>query len=172
MDLLKQLIALDQSSSSRLAIPREAHIPRVFTLTIAHSGDSPFWLAFAAALLIWGRDELCQSLGCRILAATLVAGTIVTALKWVFRRTRPPGDNVAFYSAFDRPAVPSGHAGRTACVATLVAPLLSPWLALLMIIWVGLVGAARVALQIHFASDVLAGWVAGHVVGLMLSPLL
>jgi membrane-associated phospholipid phosphatase len=57
-------------------------------------------------------------------------------------------------------------------VATLLAPLLSPWLTLLLVFWIGLIGGARVALQIHFASDVVAGWGTGVAVGLLLSPLL
>ena len=121
----------------------------------------------AAAALIWG-DAFWRALGWRVLIGTLAAGAVVTALKWLFRRKRPPGESLGFYTRFDRHAFPSGHAGRAACITILMAPLLSPWETALLPLWVGLVGVARVVLQVHFASDILAGWATGSLVGLML----
>jgi undecaprenyl-diphosphatase len=59
-----------------------------------------------------------------------------------------------------------------ACLAALLAPLLPPGTALLLVLWAGLVGLARVALQVHFASDILAGWAVGLVVGVGLRMVL
>ena len=161
---LQRLITLDQQTSARLAIPREARFLRLLALVVAHSGDSPLWLTGAVVALVWG-DAAWRNFGARVLIGTLVAGTATTALKWIFRRQRPPGDGRGFYTRFDRHAFPSGHASRTACMVMLLAPLLPPWgLAL----WAGLVGLARVALQVHFVSDILGGWAVGLLVGLVL----
>jgi undecaprenyl-diphosphatase len=103
-----------------------------------------------------------------VLIGTLAAGAVTTALKRLFRRQRPPGEGWGFYSRFDRHAFPSGHAGRSACIVVLLIPLLPPWGLISLPIWAGLVGLARVALQVHFVSDILGGWVVGLLVGMTL----
>ena len=167
MPWLQRLIALDRRSSARLGIPQEARFLRLLALIIAHSGDSPLWLIMATVAIIRGSDTWRAS-GWRVLVGTLVAGTVTTVLKWIFRRRRPPGERIGFYSGFDLHAFPSGHASRSACIALLIAPLLSPWTSVAMASWAGLVGVARVALQVHFASDVLGCWMTGTLVGLVL----
>lgn len=164
---MQQLVGLDQKLSTRLAIPREARLLRLLALAAAHSGDSPLWLLGAAAALTWGGPAW-WGFGGRVLLGTLVAGLATTALKWLFRRERPPGESLGFYSRFDRHAFPSGHAGRCACLTVLLAPLLPTWVSMLMALWVGLVGLARVTLQVHFASDIAGGWIAGLLTGLAL----
>ena len=165
---MQRLIVLDRKLLARLAIPGQARCLRLLALLVAHSGDSPLWVLAAASALIWG-DTGWQRFGGRVLAATVVAGTATTILKWAFRRQRPPGKGWGFYSRFDRHAFPSGHAGRCACTAVLLAPLLPPWGILLLAAWVGLVGLSRIALQVHFASDILGGWLVGIAVGLALN---
>jgi len=164
---LQRLIALDRDLSARLAIPQEARCLRVLAFVVAHSGDSPLWLLGATTALIWGATTW-HDFGLRVLVGTLATGAVITALKWLFHRQRPPGKGWGFYSWFDRHAFPSGHAGRSACLVVLLAPLLPPWGAVLMALWAGLVGLARVALQVHFASDIFGGWAVGGLVGLAL----
>ena len=139
----------------------------MLALVVAHSGDSPLWLLGAAAALIWGKATW-RDFGVRVVVGTLVAGTAITALKWLVRRQRPPGTGLGFYSRLDRHAFPSGHAGRSACLVVLLAPLLSPWESVLLAGWAGLVGLARVGLEVHFASDIVGGWMVGLLVGLAL----
>jgi len=171
MTSLHRLITLDRQASAQLSaflvVPREARFLRLLALVVAHSGDSLLWLVGAAAALICG-DTTWRDFGWRVLAGTLAAGTVTTALKWLFRRQRPPGKGLGFYTRFDRHAFPSGHAGRSACIAVLLVPLLSPWGSVLLALWAGLVGLARVALQVHFTSDVVGGWAVGLLVGLAL----
>jgi undecaprenyl-diphosphatase len=164
---LHQLVALDRNLSARLAIPRQARFLRLLALVAAHSGDSPLWLLAAGIALIWG-DAAWWGFGGRVLLGTLAAGAITTALKWFFRRERPPGEGLGFYSWFDRHAFPSGHAGRCACLAVLLTPLVPPWGFVPLALWAGLVGLSRVALQVHFLSDVASGWLAGLLAGLAL----
>ncbi len=166
-----RLLALDQRLSASLAIPRQMRLLRLLALIAAHSGDSPLWLIGAIVALIWGNGAW-WGFGGRVLIGTLVAGSAATALKWFFRRQRPPGDGLGFYSRFDRHAFPSGHAGRCACLAVLLAPLLPLWGIAPLASWVLMVGLARVALQVHFISDIVGGWIAGLLVGLVLQMML
>jgi undecaprenyl-diphosphatase len=163
-----RIAALDQEFSTRLAIPPEARWLRLLALCVAHSGDSPLWIVGAGILILWapppGRD-----VGWRILVGTLAAGAATTALKWSFRRPRPPGKGWGFYTRFDRHAFPSGHAGRTACVAALLVPFVpAPCGPPALLLWVALVGLARVVLRVHFITDILGGWGLGWVIGWML----
>jgi undecaprenyl-diphosphatase len=164
---LPRLVTFDRQVSARLTIPREARFLRLLAAITAHSGDSPLWLLGATAALMWGATTW-RDFGWRALMGTLIAGAVTTALKWLFRRQRPPGEGRGFYARFDRHAFPSGHAGRSACLVVLLAPLLPPWGCVSLACWAGLVGLARIGLQVHFASDIIGGWAVGLLTGLML----
>lgn len=166
-----RLREVDARVSARIALPPTARWPRILAQIVAHSGDSLLWLATAAAALIWG-EGLLRVAGWRIIAATLLPGALTAILKRTFRRQRPPNRTRGLYIGPDHYAFPSGHAGRTACLVLLLAPLCVPWGALLLPIWALAVGLARVALGVHFASDILAGWAAGLIAGLIAGPLL
>ena len=165
MALWRRLILLDQRLSVRLALPPKAHLPRLLALLAARSGDSPLWLTGAGTAFIWG-GAVGRDFCCRVVAGTLTTGAVVLTLKWLFRRTRPPGKGRGFYTWLDRHAFPSGHAGRCACLTVLLIPLLPSGWAIPLLLWTGLVGLARVALQVHFVSDIVGGWAVGLVVGL------
>jgi undecaprenyl-diphosphatase len=164
---LHRIVALDRKLSARLAIPCEARFLRLLAHSAAHSGDSPLWLIGAIVALIWG-SAAWWGFGGRVLIGALAAGAATTILKRIFRRQRPPGDGLGFYSRFDRHAFPSGHAGRCACLAVLLAPLLPAQGIAPLALWVVMVGLARVTLQVHFISDIVGGWIAGLLVGLAL----
>jgi undecaprenyl-diphosphatase len=164
---LPRFIALDRQVSARLTIPREARFLRLLALIAAHSGDSPLWLLGATAALIWG-DTTWADFGWRVLVGTLVAGAVATAFKLLFRRQRPPGEGRGLYARFDRHAFPSGHAARSACLVVLLAPLLPTRGFVLLACWAGLVGLARVGLQVHFIADIVGGWAVGLLAGLVL----
>jgi undecaprenyl-diphosphatase len=168
---LEKLTALDRQLLTRLAIPREARFLRLMALIAAHSGDSPLWLLSAATALIWG-GAAWWGFGGRVLIGTMASSAATTVLKWLFRRQRPPGKSLGFYSRFDRHAFPSGHAGRCACLAVLLIPLLPSWGIVPLVLWVGLVGLARVSLQVHFVSDIAGGWIAGLSIGLAVQLML
>lgn len=167
MDWLSQAQTRDARISARLAIRRDARWLRLLAQVLAHSGDSLLWLAAAGAALIWG-GAIWRPVGWRIVAATLGTGVATAVLKRAFRRHRPPNDPRALYINADRYAFPSGHAGRTACLALILAPVLPPWGSVVLPAWVVAVGLARIGLGIHFLSDIVAGWLTGLLVGLLL----
>ncbi|MCX7682066.1 MAG: phosphatase PAP2 family protein [Anaerolineae bacterium] len=164
---MHRLLTLDRKVSARCSLT--GRWTRLLALVVAHSGDSLLCLLGATAALVWGTPAW-RAVGERVWIGTLVAGTLIAVLKWLFRRQRPPSaSGRGFYSPLDRHAFPSGHAGRLACLAVLLTPVLpKPWGCLLMSLWAGAVGLARVVLGVHFVLDVVAGWVIGAAVGLLL----
>ena len=80
---MHRFVALDQKSSARLAIPREARFLRLPALVAAHSGDSPLWLSGGVVAVIWG-NAAWRDFGWRVLIGTMLAGAITTVLKWLF----------------------------------------------------------------------------------------
>lgn len=108
-------------------------------------------------------------------AGILVLAMLVLAVKFSVRRSRPPGEWGAIYRNTDPHSFPSGHAARAALLAVMALGLGPAWFAILILVWVPLVSLARVAMGVHYLSDVMAGMVLGIVIGLLIlqvSPLL
>ena len=91
----------------------------------------------------------------------------VILLKFTIRRPRPEGDWGQIYRINDPHSFPSGHAARSAALAVMGIALGPPWFAFTLVIWAPWVGLSRVALGVHYLSDVIAGWVVGAVMGLI-----
>jgi membrane-associated phospholipid phosphatase len=87
------------------------------------------------------------------------------AIKFSVRRRRPEGSWGGIYRSTDPHSFPSGHATRASMLAVLSIALVPPWLALLVVIWAPLVSFARVAMGVHYLSDVLAGIALGVLLG-------
>ena len=104
----------------------------------------------------------------RLLLLTILGAEVLdTVLKLSFRRARPaPFFNIAPLHTY---SFPSGHALVSFCFYGLIAGLItlrvrSKWLQ--AIVWlvtiaiVGLIGFSRIYLGLHYASDVIAGYMA------------
>jgi undecaprenyl-diphosphatase len=103
-----------------------------------------------------------------VVASTVSCAILISLLKAVFSRMRPDvafADHAAWGMSF-----PSGHASMSAAVfltlGVLTATTRSRLSERLYILAVAaatalLIGASRVALGVHWASDVLAGWAVG-----------
>jgi undecaprenyl-diphosphatase len=131
---------------------------------IAHTGDSVVWLAGTALAYALGQGDWVEG-GRRVFLATSIGGLSVWALKQFFRRRRPTGEARGLYLSLDAHSFPSGHAGRGACCVVILTPLLSPPLHLGLLLWLGALCLARVALGIHYVLDVLVGSVVGGAIG-------
>ena len=130
----------------------------------AHSGDSWFWLL---GLLLLGFIGSPYWQG-RVLAlgiGVLITAVLVLTIKFSVRRRRPEGQWGNIYRSTDPHSFPSGHAARAMMLAVMAIGLGPGWLAILLVIWAPLVGLARVAMGVHYLSDVLAGWLLGAVMG-------
>ena len=95
-----------------------------------------------------------------------VTATIVIALKFLIRRQRPEGEWGAIYRRTDPHSFPSGHAARATMLAVLVVGMGPALLVPIMLIWAPLVTLSRVAMDLHYLSDAVAGAALGILVGL------
>ncbi len=171
---MQAIIALDRSLSKNLRLQPEKRWLWHLSAFFAHSGDSWFWLA--ALFIIWLISRNFWHLRSALLAAgILILAVLVLAVKFSVRRRRPPGEWGAIYRNTDPHSFPSGHAARATLLAVMALGLGPAWFAIMILVWAPLVSLARVAMGVHYLSDVLAGMVLGVVVGLVIlqvAPLL
>ncbi len=157
------MIELDAHLTERLRIAEQPGGLRTVAAILAHSGDSWFWLAGLALLWwlgtgYWKRELLVM------IVSILAAALVVFLVKLLVRRRRPEGEWGKFYRSTDPHSFPSGHAVRAMMLAVIMLGM-SPLVGVVLLIWAPLVGLARVAMGVHYLSDVLAGMVLGAVLG-------
>ena len=133
---------------------------------LAHSGDSWFWWA-GLALLWWRGNPFWRPWALTVLLAIIALAVIVLAVKFTIRRRRPEGEWGALYRTTDPHSFPSGHAARAILIAVLAIGLGPGWLAVILCIWAPLVALARVAMGVHYLSDVVAGTLLGAIAGVI-----
>lgn len=155
----------DHRWTARLSLAGRPRYVRALASILAHSGDSWFWLA-GLGLLWWLGDPEQRWYAAVLTIGVLVTAAIVMIIKLLVRRKRPAGEWGSLYRRTDPHSFPSGHAARSAMLAVLGAAFGPPWLGVLLAAWAGLVSLARVALGVHYLSDIAAGIVAGVLVGL------
>jgi undecaprenyl-diphosphatase len=142
------------------------HATLVLFSFATHLGDPWFLTALAtlvALVLLWRGQTL---LMLAWIAATAGNGLLTRALKVIFERTRPLHEHGLLSS--EGWSFPSGHASGSAAVFTMLmyvilrgrdvrwwhVPLLGAAMALILV-----VGFSRVILQVHYLSDVVAGYI-------------
>ncbi len=94
-------------------------------------------------------------------------------IKFTVRRRRPEGEWGGIYRKTDPHSFPSGHAARSALLATLAIGLGPAWFGFLLLIWAPLVILSRAAMGVHYLSDVVVGAIMGVIIGvvILVSPL-
>jgi len=158
-ELLNRLAALDTRLSACLTLTQEAGLQRTVAVLGAHLGDGLLWFVIAVVAFGLG-DEVTRHSILLAAVAIIVAGGLTTFLKFRMRRSRPremPG----FYSTkYDPYSFPSGHATRLACQAMVFSHQFPCW-AVIFYALALFVALCRVALGIHYISDVLVGLAIG-----------
>lgn len=139
---------------------------RTLAALLAHSGDSWFWWA-GLALLWWRGDAFWRPWALTVLLAIVILAVIVLIIKFSIRRRRPEGEWGKFYRNTDPHSFPSGHAARAMLIAVLAIGMGPWWLAILLCLWMPLVSLARVAMGVHYLSDVVAGTILGQAAGVV-----
>lgn len=162
----RQLLKLDSQFSKALHINDEQKFLALILKIFAHSGDSWFWLAgliitWLVSQGAWRQQALFLGAGLAVMAAAVIL------LKFSIRRPRPEGEWGQVYRITDPHSFPSGHAARSAALAVMGIALGPPWFAIALVLWSPWVGISRVALGVHYFSDVVAGWLVGAVMGLI-----
>lgn len=153
-------IALSHSLSQHLSRSLLASCA-VFT----HLGDGVVltMVVIVVAVVLLLRREVV--LACAFMATTALGGLMTRMLKWWFARSRPLYDHG--FSAVEGWSFPSGHASGSMLVYGLIGYLLVRHsgkqsqvpIVIGTMMLVVFVGASRVLLQVHYFSDVLAGWI-------------
>ncbi len=161
---IEKILSLDFKISQQMRVAERQGALRTLAVLLAHSGDSWFWGIGLVLIWLFGSPEW------KYRAAWMLAGILVTALlvfsiKLLVNRGRPEGDWGGIYRRTDPHSFPSGHAARAAMLAV-VAGIVGPeWLLWLLLIWAPLVMLARVAMGVHYLTDVLAGALLGIMIG-------
>jgi undecaprenyl-diphosphatase len=157
--MLNRLLALDNSLSARLTLTKEAGLRRTVAVLGAHLGDGLLWLVIAV-IAFWLGNEATRHFVLLATVAVIVAGGLTTVLKFLMRRGRPR-EMTGFYSTrYDRYSFPSGHATRVACLAMTLSHQFPCWVVVFYALAL-FVALCRVALGIHYISDVLVGLAVG-----------
>ena len=164
----KEIGALDTAARQWILAHRPPMVVGVFTVVSrVGSAISLGALTLIVLVVLWRRGRRASLPAA--LVPLLSAGVIV-ALKHAFARVRPPGGALARELTY---SFPSGHtAAATAVFITLamvlhrerLVPVRVPVLAVVAGL---LVGLSRVVLDVHWASDVLAGWSVGILVAVV-----
>ncbi len=158
---------LDRRASAHLTAQAQRPFIRALTFLFAHSGDSLIWLLLGG--LLWSRQsDGARRTSLRILGTVLVTSVLSATLKQLFRRRRPTVPARGFYNTFDQYSFPSGHAVRAGALTIVLGAALPAGGRLALGIWGVMVCASRIALQVHFVSDVGAGLLLGWMVGALL----
>jgi undecaprenyl-diphosphatase len=162
-----KLQELDATITARLGVLERPGLARRLAILFGHSGDSWFWLAGLAAVFLLGND-VWRRWALTAIIAILGTAVVVMAIKFSVRRARPAGEWGQLYRKTDPHSFPSGHAARALMLAVLAVGTGPAWLAAVLLVWAPLVGLARVATGLHYISDVLAGWLLGIVMALVM----
>jgi undecaprenyl-diphosphatase len=162
----RSILELDARLSDRLRVAEKPGLLRTLAVFFAHSGDSWFW-ALGLIVLWWQGDAFWKQWAVTLFAIIGVLAVTVLTIKLIVRRRRPEGEWGGIYRNTDPHSFPSGHAARAFLIAVLALGLGPVWLAVLLCLWAPLVSLARVAMGVHYLSDIVAGAVLGIIVGLI-----
>jgi undecaprenyl-diphosphatase len=163
--MIQRLLELDIHLTERMRIAERPGPLRTLTSILAHSGDSWFWLLGLILLWIFGPVAWRQADQTLVLAIILTA-LFVMMIKFSVHRSRPAGSWGSIYRKTDPHSFPSGHAVRAALLAVMSVAFVPPWLVVILAVWAPLVALARVAMGVHYLSDVMAGMALGVALGL------
>ena len=133
---------------------------------LAHSGDSWFW-GVALIILWFMSNSTWKEWAVVEFAGISGLAVLVMAIKFIVRRKRPEGEWGGIYRNTDPHSFPSGHAARAFLIAVIASVFVPAWLVILLWSWAPLVSLARVAMGVHYVSDVLAGAIVGVIVALI-----
>jgi len=166
-----RLADLDDRLSDRLRVAEQHGMLRNLAILLVHSGDSWFWLLGLGLVWCLGPD-FWQERAQVLFVGILVTAVLVMVVKFTVRRRRPEGEWGKIYRSTDPHSFPSGHAARAVMLGVMAVGLGPAWFAVLLCGWAPLVVLARVAMGLHYPTDVMAGALFGLVMGgIMLSLL-
>ncbi|RPI94165.1 MAG: phosphatase PAP2 family protein [Chloroflexi bacterium] len=163
---MNSILELDARLSSQMRVAEKPGALRAISVIFAHSGDSWFWAI--GLIIIWlSGDSFWKEWAVVQFASISLLAAMVLLIKFRVRRKRPEGEWGRIYRFTDPHSFPSGHAARAFLIATIAAGLGPVWLAIALWIWAPVVALARVAMGVHYLSDIVAGALFGILVALI-----
>lgn len=167
--MIRSLLETDAQISQKMRVAEKPGLLRQLAIFLAHSGDSWFW--GLGLLIIWFIGNAEWRYKAVVLVFAIAVCAIATqAIKWLVRRERPRGEWGQLYRKADPHSFPSGHASRAIMLSVLGVLLGPTWFAAALVIWGPLVALARVAMGVHYFSDILAGAALGLLIGFITLP--
>lgn len=147
---------------------------RIFHVITIIGGVNPMaFLGIAGGLYLWKRGHSFEAFA--VLLAPLVSILTYLGVKDLYARIRPPALGRVFEGTY---AFPSGHSTASAAICGTLGyvfwrqDIVPGWAALGFAILIPLaIGASRVYLGVHWATDVLGGWSAGVLIAVMSAAL-
>lgn len=164
---MQKILELDARLSRQMRVAERPGWLRSLAALLAHSGDSWFWLV-GLALVWWLGSPFWRDLALVMAVGILVTALVVMAIKFTVRRRRPEGEWGNIYRSTDPHSFPSGHASRAMMLAVLAIALGPAWFGAVLLVWAVCVSLARVAMGVHYLSDILAGMFFGLVIGVLI----
>ncbi|NMC13358.1 MAG: phosphatase PAP2 family protein [Chloroflexi bacterium] len=161
----------DRTLSQRIRVAENPGLLRSIAGILAHSGDSWFWIIGLMLLWLWGSAEW-KTRSVILALGVIATAVLVMAMKFTIRRKRPEGEWGNIYRITDPHSFPSGHAARAFMLAVLASSFDVFWFGFTLAIWAPLVSLARVAMGLHYLSDIIAGMIIGLVIGALILGLL
>lgn len=164
----RPLRRLDLDIAADLNAAMSPHPALVTTWKVVSEIGQPFTfqvLAVLTAVLLWRRGRAATAV---FTAATVVlAGLVSNIVKWSVGRPRPDVADPLTHAAGT--SFPSGHALSSMAGVTVLLLVLTPLLARRArtvataagVLVVAVIGFSRLALGVHYVSDVTAGWLLG-----------
>jgi undecaprenyl-diphosphatase len=163
---LRSILEIDARLSNQLRVAERPGLLRSIAVFFAHSGDSWFWGLALILLWVFTDDPHWKKWSVILFLGISVLAVIVMSLKFMIRRRRPEGEWGGIYRNTDPHSFPSGHAARAFLIALMATGLGPAWAGIFLWVWAPLVSLARVAMGVHYASDILAGMVVGILIGI------
>ena len=163
---LRSILEVDARLSEQMRVAEKPGVLRSFAVFFAHSGDSWFWAVALVSLWASG-DSFWKKWAVVQFLSICVMIVVVMSIKFLVRRRRPEGEWGGIYRNTDPHSFPSGHAARAFLIAVIAAAFGPAGLAVALVVWAPLVALARVAMGVHYVSDVAVGAVLGIVCALI-----
>ncbi len=168
---IKGILDFDNRLSRDMGVAEKPGLLRGIAVFFAHSGDSWFW--GVALLIVWFfGDPFWKRWAVVMLGSIATLALLVFPLKRLIRRQRPEGLWGGIYRRTDPHSFPSGHAARAFLIAVLATALGPAWLCVIIWIWAPLVALARVAMGVHYVSDIIGGFALGILSGVVIVQLI